>query len=228
VGVTAYTGAAASLSGANLAYAAQILAVEGFHSGALRLTAIQNPAIAAYLPTEYLRFFGTLVKGSNLLSNITINGVSTTSGLAIGQTVSGTGITANSTITAIDPVGNTITISTSATGTTTAANAFVVFSDTTPGDGFDVQPADPGTASSSASGPSTTVALTSNPVVYKGFFSTTNASNASESQPLGVAFQRTASQVLQIVYATAGVSVNSGVGSGGFFPNGMNGNIKTV
>jgi hypothetical protein len=145
----------------------------------------------------------------------------------VGQTVSATGITANSTISAINAAANTITISSNATATT-AANAFVAFTDTTPGDGFDVQPADPGTAASSATGPSTTVALTSSPVVYKGFFNTTNASNASQSQPLGTAFQRTASQVLQILYGTGGVPVNTGVGSGGFFPSGVTGNIKTV
>ena len=48
VGVTAYAGAAALLSSSNLGYAAQILAVEGFHAGALRLVSIQNPAFAAY------------------------------------------------------------------------------------------------------------------------------------------------------------------------------------
>jgi len=49
VGVTAYAGAATALTGTNLQYAAQILAVEGFHSGAIRLIAIQQGA--AYLPT---------------------------------------------------------------------------------------------------------------------------------------------------------------------------------
>ncbi|HEX4038957.1 MAG TPA: ferritin-like domain-containing protein [Acidobacteriaceae bacterium] len=52
VGVTAYAGAATALSGANLQYAAQILAVEGFHSGAVRLVAIQQGA--AYLPTSVI------------------------------------------------------------------------------------------------------------------------------------------------------------------------------
>jgi hypothetical protein len=49
VGVTAYAGAVTALTSTNLAYAAQILGVEGFHSGALRLTAIQNavPYVAA-------------------------------------------------------------------------------------------------------------------------------------------------------------------------------------
>jgi hypothetical protein len=42
VGVTAYAGAAQYLSGTDLTYAAQILAVEAFHSGNLRLLCLQN------------------------------------------------------------------------------------------------------------------------------------------------------------------------------------------
>jgi Ferritin-like domain len=52
VGITAYAGALASLSSTSLAYATQILAVEGFHSGYLRLVTIQNPTIAAYLKAD--------------------------------------------------------------------------------------------------------------------------------------------------------------------------------
>ncbi len=44
VGATAYAGAAASLTGTNITAAAQILAVEGFHAGALRLLAVQQGA----------------------------------------------------------------------------------------------------------------------------------------------------------------------------------------
>lgn len=44
VGTTAYAGATSLLTGMNLAYAAQILAVEGFQAGALRLIAIQQSA----------------------------------------------------------------------------------------------------------------------------------------------------------------------------------------
>jgi hypothetical protein len=45
VGVTAYNGALAALSGSSLTFASQILAVESFHSGALRLAIIlQNDA----------------------------------------------------------------------------------------------------------------------------------------------------------------------------------------
>lgn len=54
VGVTAYAGVAASLTSTNLAYAAQILAVESFHAGALRLVSIQNPTIAAYAKADSL------------------------------------------------------------------------------------------------------------------------------------------------------------------------------
>ncbi|MGI4757416.1 MAG: ferritin-like domain-containing protein [Janthinobacterium lividum] len=46
-----------------------------------------------------------------------------------------------------------------------------------------------------------------------------NTSNTTGLNPI-----RTTSQVLQIVYGTAG---KSGVASGGFFPSGLNGNIKT-
>jgi len=42
VGITAYTGASSILSNSNLLFAAQILGVEGFHSGALRLISIQQ------------------------------------------------------------------------------------------------------------------------------------------------------------------------------------------
>jgi hypothetical protein len=54
VGVTAYAGATGLLSSGVLAYASQILAVEGFHAGALRLVSIQNPTIAAFVQADSL------------------------------------------------------------------------------------------------------------------------------------------------------------------------------
>ena len=54
VGATAYAGALALLTSTNLSYAAQILGVEGFHAGALRLVSIQNPTIAAYAQADSL------------------------------------------------------------------------------------------------------------------------------------------------------------------------------
>ena len=57
VGVTAYAGAAASLTGGNVTAAAQILATEGFHAGALRLIVIQQNApypatLTGYVPAD--------------------------------------------------------------------------------------------------------------------------------------------------------------------------------
>jgi len=54
VGVTAYTGAVTALSNSDLTFAVQILGVESFHSGALRLTSIQNPTIAVYTQADSL------------------------------------------------------------------------------------------------------------------------------------------------------------------------------
>ena len=132
VGVTAYAGAVAALSGGNLGFAMQILAVESFHAGSVRLVSIQNPTIAAYISAGAL----------------------------------------------------------------------------------DVDPIDPGTAAAAAAGPSSAGA----------FFATAGASSSTSSTPAGFAFSRTTSQVLAIVYANTA----SGTSSGGFFPNGVNGNIKSV
>jgi hypothetical protein len=134
VGVSAYAGASTDLSGTNLQYAAQILAVEGFHSGAIRLIAIQQGA--AYLPTTDI-----------------------------------------------------------------------------PADSYDVPPLDPGSISAAEDGPTTKGA----------FFATAGASAPNNTLP-GLAYARTTSQVLAIVYANDA----TGTTKGGFYPNGMNGNITTV
>lgn len=57
VGVTAYAGAAGALTSVNVTAASQILAVEGFHAGALRLLAIQlgipyPSTLAGYVPAD--------------------------------------------------------------------------------------------------------------------------------------------------------------------------------
>jgi hypothetical protein len=135
VGVTAYTGAVAALSNSNVTYASQILGVESFHSGALRLISIQNPGIAAYQPA---------------------------------------------------------------------------------GDADDVKPYDPGTATLAAAGPTAS----------GGFFNTYGASAAGTTA--GMAYARTTSQVLAIVYGAPGSPAASGTSSGGFYPGGVNGSIKTV
>jgi hypothetical protein len=132
VGVTAYAGASTALTSGNLTLAAQILGVEGYHAGALRLISIQFPAIAAYVAADSL----------------------------------------------------------------------------------DVKPFDPGTAALAAAGPTANGA----------FFTTAGASSATAAYPAGMAFTRTASQVLSIVYGGA----SKGATSGGFFPSGVNGAVNTV
>ncbi|MBS1816054.1 MAG: ferritin-like domain-containing protein [Acidobacteria bacterium] len=140
VGVTAYAGAVTLLgTAANLQAAAQIMAVEGFHAGALRLLAIQTGA------SYYL-------------------------------------------------TGNQI-----------------------PADMYDIKPADPG-STQAPNGPTS---------ASGGFFATagtgTATTNQSNTYP-GMAYRRTTSQVLSIVYGTT----TTGASSGGFFPKGMNGSIKSI
>jgi len=131
VGATAYAGALTLLTSSSLNYAIQILAVEGFHAGALRLVSIQNS-------------------------------------ISYSQA-----------------------------------------------DSLDVKPFDPGSAAAAAAGPTASGA----------FFATAGAASASSSTPAGFAFTRTTSQVLQILYGTAGVI---GTTKGGFFPNGLNGLIAST
>lgn len=130
VGTTAYAGAVSLLTGTNLAYAAQILAVEGFQAGALRLITIQQgvPFAAA--------------------------------------------------------------------------------------DSLDVLTGDPGAE----------VLATQGPTAAGGFFATSGTATATAAVPQATAFTRSTSQILQIVYGAAG---QTGVSKGGFFPNGLNGNITT-
>jgi hypothetical protein len=136
VGVTAYAGATAALLSSNLVFSAQILGVESFHAGALRLVSIQNPTIAAYAKADLL----------------------------------------------------------------------------------DVAPVDPGSAVLAATWPG--------PTANGGFFATYGISAAGTTA--GMALSRSTSQVLAIVYGSGGVAASAGASSGGFFPNGVNGAIKTV
>ena len=55
--------------------------------------------------------------------------------------------------------------------------------------------------------------------------SATTASTIAAADGTGLAYGRSVDQVLHIVYATGG---GAGVSSGGFFPSGLNGNIKTT
>ena len=85
-----------------------------------------------------------------------------------------------------------------------------------PADGYDIKPADPGTVALSMAGPTT---------ANGGFFATgANGTTGQTNIYPGFAYQRTASQVLSILYG----STVSGTAKGGFFPSGFNGNIKAV
>ncbi len=85
-----------------------------------------------------------------------------------------------------------------------------------PPDGYDIIPADPGTVALSLAGPTQATG---------GFFATQAPGTTGQTNTFsGFAFRRTSSQVLTIVYG----SVTAGTTSGGFFPSGVNGNIKTV
>ncbi|HEY4382277.1 MAG TPA: ferritin-like domain-containing protein [Acidobacteriaceae bacterium] len=136
VGVTAIAGATSGLTTSNLTFASQILGVESFHAGAIRLVSIQNPSIAAYAKADSL----------------------------------------------------------------------------------DVAPIDLGSAAAAAAGPT----------AAGGMFATAGSASSTTANPKGFAFARTTSQVLAIAYATGGALAASGASSGGFFPNGVNGVIKTV
>jgi hypothetical protein len=105
---SAFANALTYLSGTNLAYAAQVLAVDGLHAGALRLLSIQlgtTYRASAYafglsgatLSTETaVSFTGSSTAGQNLLY-ATLGSVIP----VVGNVVSGVGIPAGATITAI-------------------------------------------------------------------------------------------------------------------------------
>jgi len=85
-----------------------------------------------------------------------------------------------------------------------------------PSDGFDIKPADPGSVTNAENGPTT---------ANGGFFATNaNGTPGQNNTFPGFAFTRTTSQVLAIVYGNAA----AGTAKGGFFPNGVAGNITTV
>lgn len=85
-----------------------------------------------------------------------------------------------------------------------------------PPDGYDIIPADPGTTAAALAGPTLT---------RGGFFATQSNNTTGQNGTFnGFAFRRTTSQVLAILYGSA----TAGTARGGFFPNGVNGNITTV
>jgi Ferritin-like domain len=139
VGVTAIAGAAAGLTTSNLTFTSQIIGVDSFHAGSLRLVSLQNPTIAAYIKADSL----------------------------------------------------------------------------------DVAPFDPGSNTTAAAGPTGNGA----------FFATAGSASNPLAVPAGFAFARNPSGAfgaLAVVYGAPGAPAGSGTSSGGFFPSGVNGVIKTV
>jgi hypothetical protein len=82
-------------------------------------------------------------------------------------------------------------------------------------DAEDVIPNDEGSPAAARLGPGTN----------GGYFATASAANMTNGVFPGFAFTRTASQVLNIVLGAGGAT---GVTTGGYFPQGMNGNIKST
>lgn len=101
VSVTAFAGALTYLTGTNLAYAAQILAVDGCHAAALRLASIQDPTVL-YQGTLYQSSFpvSTSAQSATLYSQLT------STKAVVGDIITGIGIPVGSVITAITPSPN--------------------------------------------------------------------------------------------------------------------------
>ena len=124
---SAFAGAIVYLSGTNRSYAAQVLAADGFHAGAVRLVSIQNAA--PYQAAEYLLpFTGTTTSGSPTIPAL----FTTTAGAplpAVGNIVAGTGIPTNAVITAIvganTPIVGTTNKTTSITAVSSTAGLLV-------------------------------------------------------------------------------------------------------
>jgi len=100
VSVTAFAGALTYLTGSNLAYAAQILAVDGCHAAALRLASIQTGAL--YQGSLYQSSFSvsTTPGSNNLYSQLT------STKAVVGDVISGVGIPLGSVITGITAAAN--------------------------------------------------------------------------------------------------------------------------
>jgi hypothetical protein len=157
VGVSVYadiiagTGLTTGLSSSDITVLSQIVGADSAHAGMLRLTALQNPTIAAYLQADTL----------------------------------------------------------------------------------DVAPFDPGPATSGTQ----PTGAAAGPTASGFFFAVAGQTTANATTPPGFAFIRTPSGTpgaLSILYgtvasgATTVTLASSGTTSGGFFPNGVNGNIKSV
>ena len=92
VGVTAYAGIIGSLSSSDITLLGQIMGADSLHAGILRLTALQNPTIAAYIKADTLdvAFTRTISQALAILfgtetatgstTSVTVAAIGTTSG----------------------------------------------------------------------------------------------------------------------------------------------------
>jgi hypothetical protein len=233
VAVTAFAGVAQFLSGTNLTQAAQIFAIDGQHSGALRLAIILQNA-ASVTVTDQLAD-SAINPGNGNFYPVQADDVAP---VDTGASAAATG--------PIPVPSSTKTVS------TTAGPLLLSTQQVLPNASLNA----PCTA------PIATYTIGSNsytgctPPQYEGFFSTTGAATAPVNSPTvpGFAFARTTSQVLSILYGTLGTdgitppaspalatAVENGVTitlqtppvtgvifSGGFFPEGFGGNITNV
>ena len=100
----------------------------------------------------------------------------------------------------------------------TLTPAIATYLPLTDGLGYDVPPTDLGTAGLGAAGPTAS----------GGFFPTSGGAVASTNTTTGIGYARTIQQVLQVLYGASNIApAPHGSFSGGFFPNGVNGNITT-
>jgi hypothetical protein len=96
-------------------------------------------------------------------------------------------------------------------------------------DNQDVEPGDPGVATTSAGGPS--VVPGTSPAIYQGFFNTAGAgTTGATSTPAGFAFARTFQQVLAVLYGYNSTNniISTQNYQGGFFPVGVSGPINSA
>jgi hypothetical protein len=149
-----------------------------------------------------ITFTGVVTSGS-----VSVTGVSSLTGLAVGLQVVGSGIPAGATIATVTSP-STITLSAAATaGGTAAIPLFAYLANS---------------AALASAGPAA-IAGTS-PAVYGGFFDTASGSTSSAQNPVGSTFARTFSQVLTVLYGSTAAQTFQG----GFFPNGVAGGINFV
>jgi len=175
-------------------------------------------AAGTYILTATVLPPNTLITGTNTTTNtITLNAnalSSYTGTFTIPWAVPINFVSVTTETVAIGRANISISEPATATGTGTATIV------SPSGDPYEVAPVDPGTAALSAGGPAPLAFVTSGtltntpPSVNRGFFATAGVLNASATNPAGLAFARTFSQVLSVLYG----STTPGTYDGGFFP----------